>query len=117
MCLVIKKHTQRRTASKPIKVWKLLGVDNTSPFYNHVYFPNQTYVAKFSFSYDVYDNKFVESGLHAYCTLDGAEYFRFPDEYIVQMTIPKGAHYYLGSLGDIVTDTIESGDLVLAQFR
>ena len=110
-------------AEQDIKVFKILWDNLASPYMDYPYNANTRYHIEdmhptFLYTnYRDYSQYIVTVGLHAYQSLKEAESCAiiFADEYrnviIVKMTIPKGAHYYIGTVGDIVSDTLISGDL------
>lgn len=108
MCLYVdKEHSNMQTATKAIKVFKLLysfGGEYISP-YMHA-----RYAVGSAFHNDmVMECGIVKVGLHAYQTevaIDELLNTRRAKLVVVPMTIPKGAHYYLGDNNDIVSDTL-----------
>lgn len=113
-------------ASKEIKVYKILENLNKlktkgeSPFACFEYEKGFQYTES-NFTFDVIserkndDNKYflnINQGLHAYRKKDSfflelhLKQFRncFPE--IIEMYIPKGAKYYIGNKGDIVTNQL-----------
>ena len=108
MCLITT--TPYETSTKPITVWKVM-VENHSVFRGTPYKPNVVRTAP-RMRKDAKEGSTVYIGLHAYRTKARAvETADMPIRRIVKMTIPVGAHYYLGSTGDIVSDTLETGTL------
>ena len=106
MCLHIKSGPH--VADKDMTVWKVITGNNLSQWFDFKYSPNRKYK---TVKLDVltYDGGRIEEGYHAY---------RFKLDKVVdglykavEFTIPKGATYYLGTGGDIVSNRIVSGDL------
>lgn len=112
MCLTIQKGTCRMTAVKPIKVYKLLFHNpNGEPgfqsiCYDFMWEPNTTVTSKLKVAASS-----VYEGLHAFMSLNAAARSGYSFHCIVKMTIPKGAHYYIGNDNDIVSDTLETGTM------
>lgn len=126
MCLYIdKRHPNLIEAKRSITVYKLLYCDEDDGSYKSVvkhflYEPHQIVkslieVKEVKSSNDQQNKRiYVTTGLHAYRSLDRAMNSNFWYGLIVKMTIPKGAHYYLGTHGDIVSDTLETGNMAIS---
>ena len=114
MCLIVEKGTNKRKAKTDILVYKCLdnnyGNYCTPYMYFPVYFEDGKYVLKVKhFSYNN-DKKvvIVEEGIHSFylewCAQDVVTTFHEADgtekHYAI---IPKGANYYIGNDGDIVS--------------
>lgn len=120
MCLTIANNsTKPLIAKKDILVWKVITKNNISIWREFRYYPNKTYITKFyiecgNLVYN-YNMMFctVYSGFHAYLSRSIARKVKsyVNDEKVVKFIIPKGAKYYLGDDGDIVSNKIRSGDL------
>ena len=122
MCLHIpKSDSHRHTAVNPINVYKVLERNDQSPFQNFKYKPNERVKARMRknkrtdhnfVDQATFDPNEVSIGLHAFRSLQSAKGFYHPNnEKIVKMTIPKGAHYYIGDEDDIVSDTLDTSTL------
>lgn len=121
MCLsIIKSDTKRHTATSPIAVYKVIdAVNNRSPFQGFMYEPNEQVKVRMrkdtKKDYVVDSHNFrpnqVSIGFHAFRSLRGATAFSRSDEKVALMTIPEGAHYYIGDADDIVSDTLDTGTL------
>jgi len=62
----------------------------------------QVMKAEFSFSFDFYGIS-VKEGIHAHRTKESAlRAVDYPNEFIIEATIPKGARYFIGTTEDIV---------------
>ncbi len=130
MCLIVNKNFKTKTEAKKykhliakedIKVYKILeacGNDRTkgyAPYYNFLYEKGFQYTEdKFEIDYNLNSNNeyfiTVEQGLHALAT-NKKKYIRMFLEcrlngMCVEMIIPKGSKYYLGTNNDIVTDNL-----------
>ena len=123
MCLYIdKRHPNLIEAKRAITVYKLLYRDEDGSYKSVVqdflYEPHQIVKSLIEVKVKVRDQdqrNIVTIGLHAYRSLDRAMVTNFWYSLIVKMTIPKGAHYYLGTHGDIVSDTLETGNMTIAR--
>lgn len=131
MCLYITEMTyavlplpKPQLAEHAIKVFKILWDDLTSVFMDYPYTVNTTYHVNDMLAalhrYRYASQYVVNEGLHAYRTLEEATAWAnrcryvYQDTIIVEMTIPKGSHYFLGIDGDdIVSDTMISGDMMV----
>lgn len=53
----------------------------------------------------------IEIGLHSYVSLNAAEFcdFTYTNKVILKCIIPKGAHYYLGTEQDVVSNELIIG--------
>lgn len=122
MCLCIDKsknpNLKPLIANNDITVWKIINSNNISAIRDFKYIKNKKYkfVKLNALRHIHYDNAIIEAGYHAYRTRDMARYMK--SDYscedhmkIVKFIIPKGAKYYFGTDGDIVSNTIVSGDL------
>ena len=99
-------------------VWKVIREDNCSVYQKFVYRENTEYGseelnARYSYLGEgIQSIHYVNEGYHAYTTRKFARLCRFSRmEKIVKFVIPEGAKYYIGCLGDIVSDQIRSLDL------
>lgn len=116
MCLHIKKGTGIRTAKKRIEVFKVITSDNHSLFKHHyTWAPHSYRKANMAASREGCD-RLVYDGFHAFRSPEWAMPYsifpcRIPPEKIVRMYIPRGAKYYIGDDGDIVSNRIYSGTL------
>lgn len=115
MCLSVRAGTGCRVAEEPITVYKVIGRDNVSASYAFQYVPNTTYridASKFK-AEKVGNVEFVNEGFHSFAALEDAREYLITLRYekVVAFTIPKGAHYYVGTRGDLVSDSISAGDL------
>ena len=106
-------HEHLETAAKGISAYKIVHKDNRSMYMKFVYSENTSY--KTDMNAEQYDKTLakVSAGFHAF--RNKPIHLDLPyddnDYKIVKMTIPKGAHYYLGIHGDVVSDTINAGTL------
>lgn len=118
MCLTILEKTNKRVAVNDILVYKCLDYDSDSystPFqYFPIYFTeNGRYwmsVKNFTYSHEG-NYKNVEQGIHAYYDKEMADDTSesFVDSCGTEThyaIIPKGAKYYIGNKGDVVTTTL-----------
>jgi hypothetical protein len=124
-----------QTATKDIPVWKILRKDNKSLLQNFQYEPNTLYRLRKALEVD-WGNT-IEAGYHSfnpeqlqvYREERGSAYWRVaprPDYdflsrrlrgKLVRFYIPKGAKYYLGNRGDIVSTSLHSGSLTAARAK
>ena len=131
MCLIIdtKKHPELKAliADKAITVWKVMYKTNKAPYQGSVYLPNyycsmvrlKVLKAYFKYADVVRYIASIEEGYHAFRIREDARKLirgfnavNVTNDYkIVKMVIPKGAKYYIGTNGDIVSEVIFSGDL------
>jgi len=109
-------------AIKDIKVYKvligrrILGIPfgNMAPFRKFHYAWRKKYTAEFSKSTSYTSpwtknakfNLDIDAGLHAYVDKGLAISNKDKECIVVQMTIPKGSEFYLGSRGDIVSNCL-----------
>ena len=131
MCLTINKvfNTKEEALAYPasiatedIKVYKvligkkILGIPfgNMAPYRDFHYTRRKKYRAKFgrttSYTFPwTNDDRFsldIDEGLHAYVEKKDAMKLKEKETIVVQMTIPKGSEYYLGTRGDIVSNCL-----------
>lgn len=124
MCLLIdiKKHADHSdtlplVAKQDITVYKMIFTNNESLYTFFKYKPNTLYrlrkSLKIEYSQPLKQNvkKTVEEGFHAFTKENGFTGLNLPYKKLVKFTIPKGAKYYLGMNGDIVSTSIRSGNL------
>jgi hypothetical protein len=131
MCLLL--HTQHSldransnfnpTPSKPyiakedMLVYKVISESDKSLYARFQYKPNELYRLRKPLRPAGTFADRVNEGFHAYTQLSTATfkcsvYGGWTDKpKVVQFTIPKGARYFLGKMGDIVSTSIRSGDL------
>lgn len=116
MCLTIQNGEFERTAVADMIVYKVLMLDGVAPFTGFQYKPNTIY----RLDKKLFVNKFneIEEGFHSYVShkkaLDMSDWFDYAHgtfTKVVEFAIPKGAKYYLGTDGDIVSTSIKSGNL------
>lgn len=109
MCLYVKNGPF--VAKKDILVYKRLickitktKYKFTSPYRGTPYYPNgHIYIKKLNPTKGIIYNR-INKGLHAYVKYPC---FKYPNEVVVKMVIPKGSTYYLGEYDEIVsTDLI-----------
>lgn len=119
MCLTIrgigierKTRPRPKTANKSITVYKIVtkfGKDIISQYQRFEYKLGKVYTTKFGIS----ANK-IDQGLHAYrkeairCQITG--YNRYHK--VMECKIPKGAKYYIGRHGDIVSNKLKTIGLI-----
>jgi len=130
MCLVVKKKFKDLKdakaykpliATKDIKVYKILDlltdVGGKAPYRGFRYQKGFQYTeSKLELCYDLFNSKYeinVDQGLHAYVKRDCPEIRNYLSSYysnnesgVVEMIIPKGSIYYLGTNNDIVTNNL-----------
>lgn len=121
MCLEIETNGFKRIAEEDITVYKVLNKDNTSSIRGFLYGPGVQYtlnaVERGSFEQAEINSgmsgrRRVHAGFHAYTTSSAADASHdIKSQKTVAFTIPKSAHYYLGSFYEIAADTIIAGDL------
>lgn len=111
----IKQEKHVKIAKKEIKVYKILRTSGKSPYIDFKYDKRWWYnVKKFKYAKDYSWSTFnivVYDGLHAFITKKAAKlhfkkYFyclQLKNYQIVEMYIPKGAKYILGTDDEIVT--------------
>lgn len=124
MCLIVNKtwkslKTAKKSsipvAKEDIKVYKLLQKrTNLSPYQMAKYekgklheSPIIRYIRVSLFPHGCYYK--VEQGLHAYRTIEKAKSrFSYQERYckVVEMIIPKGSKYYIGTNDDIVSNKL-----------
>ena len=122
MCLYVRPRQKNEwTAKKDIHVWKLLLQDGRrSIFKRFLYKPNTTvHIKKMGRQIAINDNNriTINEGFHAYASLTAARDSAVEDgvlssDVVVKMTIPAGAKYYIGMYGEIVSDTLVTGDMI-----
>lgn len=113
MCLSV--ISSELTATEDMVVYKVIRQNNTSVYYDFQYKPNTLYRLRKKLK--IINNgsyNGIREGFHSfkdfqYATVEMSNWFR--TEKIVKFVIPKGAKYYLGMSGDIVSTSIRSGDL------
>ena len=100
-------------AEKDIKVYKVIDVNDRSPYFNFKYHKKYHYSCNFSKNIVNYGRWYIKinKGLHSFIKHSEAkirkagflneDYFK-----IVTMYIPKGSEYYLGDNGDIVSNNL-----------
>lgn len=141
MCLYkLKKGSQPVLAKRPIIVYKLLLLDNVedllklkeprfiSPFRKEEYKSFEIKTALFRESnfnpellpYHSSVMNIVEHGLHSFISRKAAKEGRrtiafYIHVYLAKMVIPVGAYYVKGEDGEIVSDTLITGDLLKVQ--
>lgn len=105
-------------AKEEIKVYKVLEQSETAPY--TYYSPYQKFTYKQGYQYTeneltyFYDpfSKILEihQGLHAYTTLNSANYTKNSylgnNRVIIEMYIPKGSKYFLGRDNEIITNNL-----------
>lgn len=124
MCLYIDKlfHQRIDNILQPLiaktdkTVWKVIGKHNLSMHRKKHYSPNKLYQrVAFGYSSDSLNIQYIEAGYHAFTSrcIARLKYYSNKEEYkLVKFTIPKGAKYYIGEDGDIVSNMIKSGNLI-----
>ena len=113
MCLWVKRDA--RIAKKNIKVWKILDGDR-APYYNEfVYVRNKLHHSELKA--DIPSHNLIQEGLHSFIKLRRALYSAsllngtnnsvglWSKVAVHQMIIPKGAVFYIGHSGDIVSQS------------
>lgn len=142
MCLYkLRKGSQPVLAKRPIIVYKLLLLDNIddflklkhprfiSPFRKEEYYSFEIKTAPFNernFNPKLLPHlhssamNIVEDGLHSFTTIKAAKNGRrniafYINVYLARMVIPVGAYYVKGEDGEIVSDTLITGDLLKVQ--
>jgi len=120
MCLYVKTTFKTRqeardfqplVAKKNIEVWKILMNEGKSPYRHFKWEPGFHYYqdnGKLPKNINGCWNIQIHAGLHAFVDEVTArkrrrEMFYYHNKHIVKMTIPKGAKYFLGTNGDIVS--------------
>ena len=113
MCLVVVKGTNKRVAKVDIFVYKCLDyfygnfcTPYCTPFYFFpIFFENGEYVLKVkNFTYNKSsNNKRVEEGIHSYYNKSAAQKLEKDGIEKHYAIIPKGAKYYIGNNGDVVS--------------
>lgn len=119
MCLYVERGMAIKTAKQDITVYKMITKNNISVYQNFKYEPNTLYrLRKKLVAERVRNNtiRIVNSGFHAF--RNNADSYalkaintNYSNEKYVEFTIPKGAKYYIGEYGDIVSTSIRSGSL------
>ena len=128
MCLTMSKYHDEQIATKDIPVFKTLRFGNKSAVQGFVYKPNTTYkMKKLIKIVRIFENRYIDEGFHSVYDIKYIEewsYSRIGNhredinlEKIVRFYIPKGAKYYIGSSGDIVSTSIRSGNLKSLNYR
>lgn len=109
-----------QVANGIIPVFKILRMDNKSLVMNFQYEPRERYTLTSSLRASpnpiIEDYWLVNEGFHTYHSMKRArdERYCLSSSFVfklVAFAIPKGTHYIIGDDGDIVSDTIVSGDL------
>jgi hypothetical protein len=130
MCLIIDGDIQ--TAKADIQVIKFLHQNNRSPYYAFAWKPNKLYrLHKRLKPVDAYTN-IIHEGFHSFNAslvsfscypvaniiyirrkhMDRlSDLFDLRSNKACEFVIPKGAKYYIGRDGDMVSTSIRSGDL------
>lgn len=101
MCLYVRSGPHR--ARKTIKVFKVLRADGRSPVRNMKYTPGNTYSSDFGISV-VGTRLTVGKGLHSCVTRKEA--IKNYGNDVKEMIIPKGAVYFIGFYGTIVSNIL-----------
>lgn len=116
-----------QVATEDILVYKIVTKDNLSIIHRLPYKPNERYELSLPllivYDYnDSYNGSQVNEGFHAYTSLAAARSAlklnlsinaKFIGQFkIVTFTIPKDAHYILGTHDEIVSDVISAGSLL-----
>lgn len=112
MCLRVKDGETIRTATEDMVVYKRLYTSNVSPFRDFQYTPYKEEFLPFpqTLQLEFYSRAMrVHKGFH-FSLKPIVMKNVFPYK-IVQMTIPKGAHYVLGTWDEIVADRVLPGSL------
>lgn len=114
MCLYVQRQQKGEwTAKKDIPVWKVLLTNHHSVFRGFIYKPNTTvHIEKMSQSDLGGSGLMISEGFHAYRSTRSAVGNMLTGDIIVKMTIPIGAKYYIGMYGEIVSDTLVTGDMI-----
>lgn len=99
MCLE-KTHGFYKIAKKDLYTVKYLESDLKSPFEKFQYELNKLYSIKTGFGWGVFDTQ-IHNGFHSINGLYTLIFYK-----IVVCKIPKGSKYYLGTNGDVVSDSI-----------
>ena len=121
MCLYIKPHTRRRIAKRDIPVFKVLrrvGINLCSPYQDVRYEQGKTKRVKLqhepSHKYQWWRARNIDIGLHAFVNKTNAEDLARKVQglstaaaVLVDMIVPKGSAYYLGTNGDIVSSRLK----------
>lgn len=106
MCLFIDDAVET-TALEPIKVFKVLRNDNTSPYRKFKYEKGITYRLRKKLK--TQNNLYIRDGFHSYRNMCGArkEISLWDDRCkICVFVIPRGAKYYIGMHNDVVSTSI-----------
>lgn len=96
------------TAKKDIKVWKILKCYDgiyRSPFRGFKYEPDVLYKAILKPDIE-FSRAIFHAGLHSYRTCSKATYKRGSGAVIIEMIIPKGSKYVIGTNGNIVSNRL-----------
>lgn len=124
MCLT--PISKEKTAKKDILVYKVIDDLDKSFHYNFQYTPNETYnldkklaVVETCHSIDNYElisEKIINEGFHSFDSLEPAGDWYWVSlkrgiSKLVEFTIPKGAKYYIGTNGELVSSSIRAGNL------
>lgn len=105
MCLCLKDGIER-TANKPIKVYKVLTLKNTSIYYSFKYEKGLTYRLGKKLEKKGYS---VYKGFHSYTLKSKAKRektIRSDNLKVCTFIVPRGAKYYEGLDDDIVSTSI-----------
>lgn len=115
MCLEIV--SSKKIAIEDMTVYKVIHANNTSAARLFHYEPGVLYTLaandRKKFDLAEWDTaQIVNEGFHAYGEKAMADHCHdYRNEKTVAFTIPKGAQYYLGTFGTIVSDAIVAGSL------
>lgn len=115
MCLTVSRFfTNRYVATQPMAVFKIITLGNLSACVRFQYVPNRLYTI---------DNTLravpsasgtemvADEGFHAWWSHVPFPMYKFFTVKVVKFTILIGAHFYIGTNHEIVSDAIESGTL------
>jgi len=122
MCLIIEKSfysmkelhefaSKPLIAKKDIKVYKVLGTNNISPYRKMLYEKNFEYTEHQPFTYYCSDELgahalYLRQGLYSFTRKSTAKNSLRFDRKIVEMIIPKGAQYFKGVGSTIVSNKL-----------
>lgn len=122
MCLTVKEGFKTRKeareykpliAKEDIKVYKVVNLENKSPYFSFYYEKGYHYASNFSKNIVNYSRWHIKinKGLHSFIKYKKAKerknnFLSSDDFKIIIMYIPKGSEYYLGTGGDVVSNNL-----------
>lgn len=120
MCLYVPNGGDIETCKADLVVYKILTIDNLSPWYEFAYRPNVLVRHRKALVFDIcYGLDVIYGGFHAFLTKAQAVHCfaafqqAAPDRSykVVEMVIPKGAKMVRGVVDEVVSTSLRTGSL------